>query len=290
MWGRCTGKTIWHGEVYLIILKLGGSVITRKEAEKPTLNHENLERIAREISQSNYQKLIIVHGAGSFGHPFALKYGIGDEIRNNQDLENKKMGFSITQQAVKELNSRVCHYLRKHNILSVSIQPSSFILTKNKRIKSANLDLIRRYLDLGFIPVLYGDVVLDSEDAIKMAVLSGDQIIKYLAENLKPKRVILGTDVDGIYNKDPKKYADAQLLEVVSSLDHMENGDTETTDVTGGMGGKLSELLKLADIGVESEIINANHFNIIKKALNGEKIMGTLIEKRKSEGKEHDFR
>lgn len=272
------------------ILKLGGSVITRKGAEKPTLNHENLERIAREISQSNYEKLIIVHGAGSFGHPFALEYGIGDEIRNNQDLENKKMGFSITQQAVKELNNRVCHYLRKHNILSVSIQPSSFIFTKNKRIKSANLDLIRRYLDLGFIPVLYGDVVLDSEDAIKMAVLSGDQIIKYLAENLKPKRVILGTDVDGIYNKDPKKYADAQLLEVVSSLDHMVNGDTETTDVTGGMGGKLSELLKLADMGVESEIINANHFNIIKKALNGEKIMGTLIKKRKSEGKEHDFR
>lgn len=264
----------------MIILKLGGSVITRKEAENPTLNHENLERIAREISQSNYQKLIVVHGAGSFGHPFAQKYGIGDEIGNYQDLENKMMGFSITQQAVKELNSRVCQCLRKYNILSVSIQPSSFILTKNKRIISANLNLIRKYLDLGFVPVLYGDVVLDSEDAIKMAVLSGDQIVKYLAENLKPKRVILGTDVDGIFNKDPKKYADAQLLDVVSSLDHMENGDTDTADVTGGMGGKLRELLELADIGVESEIINVNHSNIIKKALNGENIMGTLIKKK----------
>ena len=57
------------------------------------------------------------------------------------------------------------------------------------------------------MPVLYGDVVLDVEDKIKMAVLSGDQIVKYLAENLKPKKVVLGSDVDGIYNKDPKKYS-----------------------------------------------------------------------------------
>ena len=46
-------------------------------------------------------------------------------------------------------------------------------------------------------------------DKIKMAVLSGDQIVKYLAENLKPEKVVLGSDVDGIYNKDPKKYPDA---------------------------------------------------------------------------------
>ena len=51
------------------------------------------------------------------------------------------------------------------------------------------MDLISKFLDLGFVPVLYGDVVLDMDDKIKMAVLSGDQIVKYMAENLKPKDV-----------------------------------------------------------------------------------------------------
>ncbi len=133
---------------------------------------------------------------------------------------------------------------------------------------------------MGFVPVLYGDVVLDLEDKIKMAVLSGDQIIKYLAENLKPEKVVLGSDVDGIYNKDPKKYSDACLLKVVTSYNDLESADsTQTVDVTGGMGGKLNELLELTKIGIESEIINASHDNNIKRALKGEKGIGTLIRK-----------
>lgn len=96
-----------------------------------------------------------------FGHPFARKYGIGDDIEDELDLWNKMLGFSITQHGVKELNGLVCEYLRIHGVLSVSLQPSSFMLTKNKRVYSASLDLIRKYLDLGFVPVIYGDVILD---------------------------------------------------------------------------------------------------------------------------------
>jgi isopentenyl phosphate kinase len=154
------------------------------------------------------------------------------------------------------------------------------MLTKNKRLYSASLDLIRKYLDLGFVPVIYGDVVLDLDESIKIAVLSGDQIVKYLAENLRPERVIMASDVDGIYNKNPKINPDAELLKVVTSNEQIELiKNNQTVDVTGGMSGKLTELLELANLGVESEIINANKFNIIKNALNGEKVTGTLIKK-----------
>jgi len=112
-----------------------------------------------------------------------------------------------------------------------------------------------------------------------MAVLSGDQIIKFLAENLHAKRVILATDVDGIYNKNPKKYSDAHLIETVSSLEQMETGEETNTDVTGGMGGKVSELLELLELKIESEIINANTEGNIRKALNGENVTGTRIKK-----------
>jgi isopentenyl phosphate kinase len=128
--------------------------------------------------------------------------------------------------------------------------------------------------------VIYGDVVLDLDESIKIAVLSGDQIVKYLAENLRPERVIMASDVDGIYNKNPKINPDAELLKVVTSNEQIELiKNNQTVDVTGGMSGKLTELLELANLGVESEIINANKFNIIKNALNGEKVTGTLIKK-----------
>ena len=146
------------------------------------------------------------------------------------------------------------------------------------------MDLIKKYIDLGFVPVLYGDTVLDLDESIKMAILSGDQIINYLGENLKPDRVILGSDVDGIYDKNPKKYLDAELVQVVTSSEDLESTEgTGTVDVTGGMGGKLKELLSLAEIGIESQILNAGHDNLIKKAIDGEKGIGTLIKSKKSE-------
>ena len=266
----------------MIILKLGGSVITQKNSLTPTLDSSNLKRIAREISDSSYHKLIIVHGAGSFGHPYAREYAIGSEINTSEELRRKIQGFSKTQNSVKKLNQLVCKYLIEQEIPAVSVQPSSFIQTHNKRIVKADMDLISKYLDLGFVPVLYGDVVLDRDSKIKMAVLSGDQIVKYLAENLKPDKVVLGSDVDGIYNKDPKKYPDASLIKVVTSYEDMESADNNhAVDVTGGMGGKLGELLELAKIGIESEIINAGHDNNIKKALKGENGIGTLIRNEK---------
>lgn len=261
----------------MIILKLGGSVITKKDAEEPLIDHHNLSRISSEIADSSYDELIIVHGAGSFGHPSAKKYEIGSPVTDREDFARKKLGFCITQSWVKKLNTLVCDNLREKGVLAVSIQPSSFIITKNKRIYSCNLDLINKYLELGFVPVIYGDVVPDLDESIKICVLSGDQIINYLGENLKPTRVILGSDVDGIYTKNPKKYDDAELMNTVTSCDDLVAEGSLNVDVTGGMNGKLTELIQLARLGVESEIINAGKENFVKRALNNEKGIGTII-------------
>jgi isopentenyl phosphate kinase len=264
----------------LIILKLGGSVITKKEAKEPTIDYDNLNRISSEIASSSFDKLIIVHGAGSFGHPFARKYEIGSKIKDEDDFNYKKNGFCITHSWVKKLNSIVCNSLREKGVLAVSIQPSSFVTTKNKRIYSCDLNLINKYLDLGFVPVIYGDVVMDMNESIKICVLSGDQIIQYFGENLKPDRVILGSDVDGIYTKDPKKYPDAELMEIVTSNENLSTEGSLNVDVTGGMNGKLRELIKLAEIGVESEILNACKKGFIKKALNNQKGIGTIVKRK----------
>jgi isopentenyl phosphate kinase len=263
----------------LKILKLGGSVITKKDEQTPALNYENLKRIAREIAESNHSELLIVHGAGSYGHPYAREYKIGEKIENSKNLNRKMLGFSKIHQSVNELNSLLCNELEKLDLPNIPLPPSAFITTRNKRILTADTTLINKYLKKGFIPVLYGDVVLDENESIQMAVLSGDQIITYLAGKLRPERVILATDVDGIYNKNPKKYPDAKLLETISSAEQIETEKGKTVDVTGGMGGKIKELMRLLDLGIESEIINANQKGLLKKALKGEKVRGTTIKR-----------
>lgn len=266
----------------MIILKLGGSVITRKGEKQPTLHQENLARISREIAKSGVKDLLIIHGAGSYGHPHAHHYQIGAPIGDEEDLSHKREGFCVTHQAVQQLNLEVCQALLSEGIPALPLSPSSFIHTHHKRIKEFKTDLIRQYLELGLVPVLYGDVVLDQDLEIKMAVLSGDQILHYLAHQLGAEQVILGTDVDGIYNRNPKTHPNAQLIPLVTStqsVDFLEGAHTR--DVTGGMGGKVKELLQLAEEEVESQIINLNREGLLERALMGDKVPGTWIKKDK---------
>lgn len=255
--------------------------MTNKDSVESEVDSESLKRIALEIKSSldnSSKELIIVHGAGSFGHPPAKKYKIGEKF-DQSEYPQKRIGFCEIQNAVKKLNMLICEEFIKEELPVVAIPASSFMTASNKRITHGNLDSFKRYLSKGFIPVIYGDVVLDDE--LELCVISGDQIIQYLAMNLNPDRVVLGTDVDGVYDKNPKTHDDAIFFDRFSSLDDLETLEgTTNVDVTGGMVGKIKELLYLADLGIESKIINAEVKDNIFKVLENEEVKGTVISRR----------
>ncbi len=262
----------------MIILKIGGSILTNKDSAESEIDGESLGRIAREIKASldrSDKQLIIVHGAGSFGHPPASEYRIGEAFKKSE-YPQKRIGFCKTQNAVKKLNMLICEAFIEEGLPVVAIPASSFMTATEKRITEGNLEFFTKYLEKGFIPVIYGDVVLDSQ--LEICVISGDQLIQYLAVNLGPDRVILGTDVDGVYNKNPKTHDDAIFFDRFSSLEDLDTLEgTTNVDVTGGMVGKIKELLYLADLGIESKIINAEVKDNIFKVLEDENVKGTVI-------------
>ncbi|MBX7076331.1 MAG: isopentenyl phosphate kinase family protein [Methanobacteriaceae archaeon] len=271
----------------MIILKIGGSILTKKDSAEPEVDYENLNRIASEIEESLNSDsinrdlsdgLIIVHGAGSFGHPPASKYKIGEPF-NDEEYPFKRLGFAEIQNQVKKLNSIICDSLIEHNIPVVSIPPSSFVTTVDKRIYEFRLGIIKKYIKEGYVPVLYGDIVLDED--LKMAIISGDQVLQYIAKILKSDNIILGTDVDGVYTKSPKTHNDAKLIPILTNLNQIEELEsTNNIDVTGGMVGKVKELLELAHLGIDSEIVNANNPRIIANALQSKEIKSTKITER----------
>ena len=170
----------------------------------------------------------------------------------------------------------ICEAFINEGLPAIAVPASGFITATNKRITDGNLDLFETYLEKGFVPVIYGDVVLDNE--LEFCVISGDQLIQYLAKNLNPEQVILGTDVDGVYNKNPKTHDDALFFDKFTSLEDLDTLEgTTNVDVTGGMVGKIKELLYLADLGIESKIINAEVEGNIFKVLEKKEVKGTVI-------------
>lgn len=257
-----------------IIVKIGGSVITHKD-RNATANHRAIQRLAAEIARAHQEPLIIIHGGGSFGHPLAKQYQLAEGYQRDTQL----LGVSKTRQAMMTLNKLLIDSLICNNVPAVSIQPSSCVLTKNKRINEFYTSPIDQVLKQRMIPVLFGDVVPDL--AIGFTILSGDQIMAELATRFHATNVIAGVDVDGVFTDNPKINPHATLIqkltlkELNTTLEGI--GKANSIDVTGGMHGKMVELIPVIKQGATVTIVNALKANRVTQALLGVDVIGTQI-------------
>ena len=261
--------------VKLTVLKLGGSVITHKD--KPLIpNLPAIRRLAKEIASAKLANLILVHGGGSFGHPLAKRYKIKEGFNGKT---SQLLGFAKTHQAMVALNKLVVDALIKEKIPAVAVSPSSLIMTKSERIHIFQEEPLTKLLQLGFVPVLFGDAVFDLDKGF--TILSGDQLIAYLAIHYKAERIIVGVDVDGLFTGDPKANKEAKLLNHVA-LKELETlmqqiGEAKAPDVTGGMLHKVKEMTPAVEKGVNVLVVNAAKSKNLYKALKGERVLGTVI-------------
>ena len=246
-----------------ILLKIGGSVLTDKRREC-TFNMQNIKRIAGEIARASVP-IVIVHGAGSFGHPQAKKY----HIQQNPDTE----GLVKTHRAVLELNTVFVETLQEEGVAATGVHPLNCLLAERSVVKQWGVEIIERMVDFGVTPVIHGDVVMDTVNGI--SVISGDQILTYLAKKLDVAVIGAGTAVDGVLDENGRTIPRITPSNFNEVSDYIR-GSTDD-DVTGGMRGKVLELLKLAESGVESVIFNAELSNMVFKFLSGEVIQATSI-------------
>jgi isopentenyl phosphate kinase len=258
------------------VLKIGGSVITDKDEELKART-DTIDRLAAEMEKANTHNLIIVHGGGSFGHSKAQQYRIKDGLKD----DSQKIGFAETHHIMTVLNGLLMDALIWHAIPALSVAPSSVAVTRHGRIESFDHAPIRKLLDMDFLPVLYGDAVLDSE--LGFTILSGDQLAASLAIHFGAERIIMCTDVDGLYDADPKAEKAAKLFEHLT-VDELKGlqcklGGSTACDVTGGMFGKMAELMPAMEKGISVTITNGTKPDNVYMALKRERVKGTVIGK-----------
>ena len=254
----------------ITLLKVGGSVLTKKDAESAA-NMERIRGISEEIALwwNNSKRLILVLGAGSFGHPFAEKYDLNEEVPHKSPI-----GFSETTASMRKLSIIVAEELIALDVPIFPLQPSCFFLLKEGRIFRGDSSIVLHALDRGLLPLLWGDVVMDTEHTYR--ILSGDQIMSYFYENLPSDRMLFGTNVDGILAEEGTNHVIERLEDSDFSFIKEVAGGSRCVDVTGGMKGKLLEIWKTQKRPLEALIFNASIEGNISKALMGQKI-GTRI-------------
>jgi len=255
----------------MMIIKLGGSVITNK-AKECCFKQDIMERLAAEMKQANKQ-IIVIHGAGSFGHILAKQYKLNDGFKRKKQVE----GFALTHAMVQRLNNLVLASLQNHRLPAVSIPPHAILSLSNRALARMDYNIFKKYLALGFLPVSFGDVALDNQ--LGFSICSGDLLVQLLAAEFKPEKVIFVIDEDGLYSANPKTNKNATFIEhsTGKDLEKLTTSSDAHADVTAGMKGKLQTIRNIATTGTDTVLVNGNIHNRLYDTLKGKKVRSTIV-------------
>ena len=213
------------------VLKLGGSVITEKD-EPETVDDVALERAARALAGRD--GIVVVHGGGSFGHHHADRYGVSTTAGTHDPA-----GIRAIHGAMKRLNATVVDALADVDVPALPVHPMSAAHREADETLTLPTGQVGAMLAEGFVPVLHGDGVVHAGEGA--TVLSGDELVVVLA-------TVLGADRVGVCSAVPGVYDDSgTVVDRIGSFDEVAGalGDSDATDVSGGMARKVRELLDL---------------------------------------------
>lgn len=273
----------------MIFLKLGGSLITDKTQEN-SVRWEVLKRLAHEIAQWRNEQiaqsangevpaLLVGHGSGSFGHAAAKKYGTRVGVRDAAGWR----GFAEVSVAALRLNRIVADALHEAGVPVVSVSPSASVLCVDGVIQRMDTTLIDVCLRQGIVPLVMGDVAVDSVRG--GTIVSTEEVFAYLAQCLPVQRVLLAGETEGVYerfNADDPTTAPIVARITPQTWESIRSGigGSRGADVTGGMAGKVRDMLALvqkhtqADLSVQ--IFSGLADGHVRRALAGAG-MGTVI-------------
>jgi isopentenyl phosphate kinase len=253
----------------LILIKLGGSVITNKKKEF-TARAANISRLAEEIAKASEKldgKIIVGHGAGSFAHTPAAKYKTKNGLINSDSL----YGMSVTEDAARQLNMLVEKIFLEKKLPVFSFSPASFLISDAQVSLKSYIDPIDKALEIGSIPMVYGDVILDKK--IGCTIFSTEKVLSVLAKELQKDykiRIIYVTDVDGVYDENGNTIPEISNKNFEALKPSIVGA--KGVDVTGGMLHKVEEALNLAEeTGIKTLIVNGTKPGKLIDAISGKK-------------------
>ena len=222
-----------------VVLKLGGSLITEKHRPE-TIDADALEAacdaVASALAEGAVERLIVVHGGGSFGHHHASEHGVSttagtDDADAVMDIHG----------AMTELNRAVIDRLRDRGVPAIPVHPLSVSARPDGADGDLDLPLTSTatLLGEGFVPVLHGDGVATADAGV--TVVSGDELVVELAAGLGARRVGVCSTVPGVLDGEGAVIPSIDSFEAVADA----LGASDATDVSGGMAAKVRELLAL---------------------------------------------
>lgn len=240
-----------------IVIKLGTSTLTKGTRR---ISGGKIEEIANqiEIINKDYDVIIVTSGAiAAARQDFGIK-GVIDKV----DL--KQAMAAIGQLKLMKIYDDVFSSFG----LSVSQCLMTYRDFENETSKINTRNTIYKLLEYGYIPIINENDTVAVDEII---LGDNDKLSALVALTINAHLLIIASDIDGLFDSNPRTNKNARLIEIVESVEDVyKYADTDkSSQGTGGMISKFhaAELCKKG--GIEMWIVNGGYTNFITEALEG---------------------
>ncbi len=254
-----------------LVVKIGSSVLTLENGNPDPIRFRIFAKDVSRVIEKGYAVVIVSSGAIAFGISIAGKSLAPVSIPNKQVLSSigQPLLINAYMTNLKPYNKVVTQVLLTHE---------DFIDRQRYLNARRSMDLM---LEKGFIPVVNENDAI-SVDEIKVG--DNDTLSAMVAAMINADRLIILSNIDAIFDKDPNKYSDAKPI---SEIKHIEQykifDDSKSRYGVGGIKTKISAAKQLARIGISTTIANGKIENIITKLIDqfaqgsGERLGTTVL-------------
>ena len=273
-----TDRKTFLSQAKRVVIKIGSSVLTN---EYGVLSEGVFDEIAGEISRiksRGIEPIIVSSGAIAAG---MKKLNLGVKPR---DISMKQAIAACGQSALMwyyekaflAFGEKVAQILLTHDALSV-----------RKRFLNARKTLFT-LLGMGVIPIVNENDTVAVEEIM---LGDNDNLAALVTSLVGADLLVLLTDIDGLYNKNPRNHRDAELITLIDEIDERIEeiaGETFGRTTTGGMRTKIEASKTAAAFGVPTIIANGKNPNMLSEIFSGKEV-GTLFlpAKEKLKGRKH---
>ena len=242
----------------IIVLKIGTSTLT---AGTENISRGKIEDISRQVLElkDKYSVILVSSGAIATARQFIKLSG------SEKQIEVKSVLSAIGQPKLMQIYMEV--------FADFGLSAAQCLLThydlngsdSRANTKATITDLLKH----DYIPIINENDTVAVEEII---LGDNDKLSAMVAELVNAQKLVIASDIDGIFTGNPKLDPNAKLVEEVNSIEEMKSYIQELDNGlgTGGMQSKIHALEICEGKGIEVLIVNGGVQFFLRKALNGE--------------------
>ncbi|MBO5047748.1 MAG: glutamate 5-kinase [Clostridia bacterium] len=242
-----------------IVIKVGTSTLAYPTGLINIRRVEELCRVMSDLKNAGHELVLISSGAIGMG---VGKLGLG---KRPTDIPTKQAAAAIGQ---CELMYTYDKLFGEYNHTVAQILLTGADIENETRRKNFHNTMFR-LLEFGVLPVINENDTVATEEIV---IGDNDTLGAIVAANVDADLLILLSDIDGLYTKDPHKYADAELIPVVEELtpEILALAEGKGSELgTGGMKTKLRAAEIAVSAGIDMIIANGSEPNLLYNVIDG---------------------